>query len=62
MLSVVLQGPVRSTLQPDTIQVLDMMIQSTAAEASMHVMSQSPMAAAEAESPHVHIEELHDTA
>lgn len=50
-----LQGHVRATLQPDTVEVLDMMIQGTAAE--VHMMEHS---VAPAEAPHVHIEELND--
>uniref|UniRef100_A0A383V5N7 Uncharacterized protein n=1 Tax=Tetradesmus obliquus TaxID=3088 RepID=A0A383V5N7_TETOB len=54
------EGAVRAGLEPDTVQVLDMMISSTAAEASMlDQVHAAAAAAAEAVQPHTQIEELH---
>lgn len=55
-----MQGAVRAGFEPDTVQVLDMMISSTAAEASMlDQVHAAAAAAAEAVQPHTQIEELH---
>ncbi|WIA11432.1 hypothetical protein OEZ85_011549 [Tetradesmus obliquus] len=54
------EGAVRAGFEPDTVQVLDMMISSTAAEASMlDQVHAAAAAAAEAVQPHTQIEELH---
>jgi hypothetical protein len=54
-----MQGPVRAQFAPDTLQVLDMMISSTAAEANMLDQVHAAAAAVGAVQPHTQIEELH---
>jgi hypothetical protein len=55
---VVMQGPVRAALQPDTVQVLDAMIAGTAAEADLVAQAHAAAEAVGFVQAHTQIEEL----